>query len=357
MKKLIFILFLLLLSLTTKAQTEDSYELQKEIFDRQSDYLVPAQSLLNSDLYEIKYNRKIKEILFNGLPEYIDIQYFVTPSFEAERVLIIRKNKIYYHQAGKSIWSNYYQEINNKSNKLEKAVTIKVKKYKSNINEDDVKLIEKLYSAVLTKARHRIFTENELNNLIGGNDGSTYSFSLSNSGIKEGTTWSPDKNSKMYRLVEINNELINAVKLANETIELSVSLKNRIKKLIDETNLSDYNFEKNTISKIKDTIINHLNKNLDFKKLINMKNVSVSDDFIYTIKKGKIKRIKLQKTYHDRDLGKFSNWFNNLFEKNASKEYKKALKNLDLSYLNLELNLKVYIDLTFDNKLVLLEQY
>ena len=347
MKNLLLSFLIIFACTTTKAQIES----EKEVFANQSDYLVPAESLLNSYPYRIKYMEKVKEILFNELPEYFDIQYFVTPSFETERVLIIRKNKIIYHKAKQSIWKNYYKEFTEKSVKSKKN-KIAVEKYNCRINNDDNKLIKKLYRTVLSKARFRIFTENELQNLVIGNDGTTYSFTLFDYGATEGKTWSPKKDSKMYRLVEINNDLIKIVKNTseNDTIVLSSNIKKRIKKIIDEISLSDYDFENQTLKKIKDTIISHLNKNVNFEKLIKMKYVSVGDDFIYTIKNGKIKNIKLQEVYYDRDYGKFRNWFNNLFDKNASKEYENALKNLDLRYLNLELDLKVYLDLTYDNK-------
>lgn len=356
MRKLFLVLLLFFVNTTIKAQIEDDFE--DEIFVNQSDYLVPTESLLNSYPYRIRYVNKIKEILFNGLPQYFDIQYFATPSFETERVLIIRKNKIYYHQAKQSIWYHYFEEINGKENNSSKSKEVVVKKYKNDINTSDAKLIKRLYRAALSKARFRIFTESELNNLIISNDGTTYSFSLSDYGISEGQTWSPKKDSRMYRLVEINDDLISIVKNTNENdiITLPSNLKKRIKKLIDEINLSDYNFERHTLHKVKDTIIKHLNQNVDFDKLEKIKYLSVGDDFIYTIKKGKIKRIKLQEVYYDQDYGKFVNWFNNVFDKDASKEYKKALKNLDLSYLNLELNLKVYIDLMYDKETRLLKE-
>ncbi len=197
-----------------------------------------------------------------------------------------------------------------------------------------------------------IFTPDELNRLVIGNDGASHSFSISNNGIKEGTTWSPDTDSKMFRLVEVHKGLIKVVKrtTSNSEIVLPNKLEEDIKKLIDEINLSDLDFEKETIGSIKDTIVSHLNKNLPIKKLIDNGYTYVADDLIFTISDGKVKKVKEQEPYYDKDYSKFRNWFNNLFDKKISKHYKRALKNLDLTYLDLELDLKVYIDFELDKE-------
>ncbi len=328
----------------------DNYEL---IHSMQSDFLVPSESLLNSEPYSIKYNQKIKETLFKGLPDYFDIQYFSTPSFDTERVLVIYKEQIYYNLAQKSIWATYYEEIIDETDTIKiETDEIKVNRYQNKISEEDAELVNKLYRAAISKARFRVFSPDELNRLLVGNDGTTYSFSIFNNGIKEGTTWSPNEDSKMFRLVEIHKDIIDVVMRSstNSEIVLPNKLEKDIKKLIDEINLSDLDFEKETINTIKDTIVGHLNKNLPIKELINDGYTYVENDLIFTISKGKIKKVKEQEPYYDNDYSKFRNWFNNLIDKDVTKHYKRALKNLDLSYLNLELDLNVYIDFMLDKK-------
>lgn len=319
------------------------------VFSQISWFLLKAFCIVSLTVY----NSKLKEILFKGLPDYFDVQYFSTPSFDAERVLVIRKGKIFYHIAKQSIWGTYYKEITDRTDTIKiKTDKIEVDRFTNKISEENAELLNKLYRLAISRARYLIFTPDELKRLVIGNDGTSHSFSISNSGIKEGTTWSPDTDSRMFRLVEIHKDLIKVIKRTtlNSEIVLPSKLEENIKKLIDEINLSDLDFEKETSSKIKDTIVSHLNKNLPIKELIDDGYSYVADDLIFTISDGKIKKVKEQEPYYDTDYSKFRNWFNNLFDKKVSKHYNRALKDLDLTYLNLELDLKVYIDFELDKK-------
>jgi hypothetical protein len=354
--KFIIFLALIISFSSTFAQIDNQLENEKnnnfeEVYGFQSDFLVPTESLLHSEPYSINYNKKLKEILFEGLPDYFDIQYFSTPSFDTERVLVIRKGKIFYNIAKQSIWGTFYEEITDITDTVKiETDKIEVDRFTNKISDEDAELLNKLYRLAISKARYLIFTPDELNRLVIGNDGTSHSFSIFNNGIKEGTTWSPKTDSRMFRLVEIHKDLIKVVKrtTSNSEIVLPNKLEEDIKKLIDEINLSDLDFEKETINTIKDTIVSHLNKNLPIKKLIDDGYDYVADDLIFTISNGKIKNVKEQEPYYDRDYSKFRNWFNNFFDKKVGKHYKRALKNLDLTYLNLELDLKVYIDFILD---------
>lgn len=356
MKNIIFLAFIISYSSTLAQidnEAENNYIEFKEVYGFQSDFLVPTQSLLNSRPYKIKYTKKIKDILFSGLPDYFDIQYFSTPTFDTERVLVIYKNEIFYNNAKQSIWETFYKEITDTTDTFKiETNRIEVERFTNKISDKDSALLNKLYRLAISNARFLIFTPDELDRLVIGSDGTTHSFSIFNNGIKEGSTWSPDKDSRMFRLVEIHKDLITIVKRtkSNSEIVLQDKLVEDIKKLIDEINLPDLDFEKQTISTIKDTIVNHLNKNLPIKKLIYNGYNYVADDLIFTIKNGKIKKVKEQEPYYDSDYSKFRNWFNNLFDKKVCKHYKSALKNLDLTYLNLELDLKVYIDFILDKE-------
>lgn len=359
--KILTLLALIISFTSTFAQVEndDSFVVLddfEEVYGYQSDFLVPSESLLHSAPYRIKYYKKLKEILFAGLPEYIDIQYLSKPSFDTERVLVIRKGKIYYNIAKQSIWGTYYKEISDRTDTVKVGLNkIEVDRFITKISKEDAELINKLYRLALSKARFRIFTPDELKRLVIGTDGTSHSFSISNNGTKEGTTWSPNPDSRMFRLVEIHKDLIEVVKrtTSNSEIVLPNKLERNIKRLIDEINLSDLDFEKETINTIKDTIVSHLNNNLPIKELID-DGYYVPDDLIFTIRNGEIKKVKEQEVYYDRDYSKFRNWFNNLIERKVNKHYKKALKDLDLRYLNLELDLKVYIDFKLDKETLIL---
>jgi hypothetical protein len=356
LRKIITFLVLIISFPSTFAQINNQKENEnnnfEEVYAFQSDFLVPTESLLQSEPYSIRYNEKLKEILFEGLPDYFDIQYFSTPSFDTERVLVINKGKIFYNIAKQSIWGTFYKEITDTTDTIKIEDKIKVDRYTNKISDEFAELLNKLYRLSISKARYLIFTPDELNRLVIGNDGTSHSFSIFNNGIKEGTTWSPKTDSRMFRLVEIHKGLIKVIKrsTSNSEIVLPNKLEKDIKKLIDEINLSDLDFEKETINTIKDTIVSHLNKHLPINKLIDNGYNYVAEDLIFTISNGKIKKVKEQEAYYDRDYSKFRNWFNNIFDKKVSKHYKRALKNLDLTYLNLELDLKVYIDFILDKE-------
>ena len=120
-------------------QNNDFLDGFEEIYGFQSDFLVPTESLLHSEPYSIKYNSKLKEILFKGLPDYFDVQYFSTPSFDAERVLVIRKGKIFYHIAKQSIWGTYYKEITDRTDTIKiKTDKIEVDRFTNKISESSI---------------------------------------------------------------------------------------------------------------------------------------------------------------------------------------------------------------------------
>jgi len=335
------------------------------VYSNQSNHLVPLRSILDSDNYKIGYNLFLKKILFKEAFDYPDIQLLSQPSFNPENLLQIKKEKVLFFKPKNSIWSFFYRKKNDipvwKQNYLD---SIKVQKYSCNISKKSNKLIKKLYNVSIEKTRYRFFTEEEMKmQYTFGNDGETYTFSVANIGVKSGKIWSPKKENRMGRLVAINKELTRLVVNSNrnDTIEFSNLYTNKIKKLIDDIILSNEKEEKSFIKKIKDTIVNHLNKHLDINEKAYNRRRAYESNFIYKIRNGKIKTLKVQSDYNKTNEN-FLDWWDNLFYRKTTpiKMYKKALKNLDLSYLNLELNLKVYIDLEYNfrkEKLIIILDY
>jgi len=323
----------------------------------QYDYLTPPKGSLNSRIYEHRYDQILQKILFKGLPEYFDVQYYSSPSFGAEKVLVVRKGVIYYNVANKNIWSTYYHDImsNSNLNGIEKNKLL-VKRYELQILDKDAQLLEKLYRAVLSKTRHRIYKPKEMNRVALGNDGTTHLFSIHNLGIKEGEIWSPKEGSRMHRLVRIHEKLIEIITKneTNQILKIHQSLRIETTRLVNDLNFVTLSFEKNTIDSIKDTIVKHLNEYADIKKLMNQ-GYHVADDLVYKIRKAKVRTIKSQENYYG--YSEFRNWFNNTFVKDIRNVYKKELKNLDFGYLNIDLNLDVYLDLELDKKNFKLMRY
>ncbi|WP_151894057.1 hypothetical protein [Patiriisocius marinistellae] len=367
MRYYIFHLFILLYSTLSLGQTVDdlqeyldNVDKVEPVYSMQSEFLVPDESLLNSDAYQIRYYQKLKEILFEGLPNSYDTRFLSLPSFHEEEVLLLRNDTLYYNTVNIKIWHVHYNEILDNKPELDTVdEKIKLEKHIGKLSNNDAELLKKLYRAVLSKARYRIFSPEEMNRLVVGNDGTSYNFSISNYEQKDGSTWSPKKDSKMYRLVEIHKKLIQTLKESRENnqILLKEKLQNKIKTLIDEVNLSEFEFEKNTVRKVKDTIVSHLNKNFPTKRLAeSMEFDYVADDFIFTIENGKIVSVNFQEVdyegYSEKELIEIKSQENKLLN-----EYKKALSNLDLRYLNLELNLKIYIDLTYDDTDYILKEF
>ena len=69
-----------------------------------------------------------------------------------------------------------------------------------------------------------------------GVDGTNYYFSVADRALKTGTVWSPEKKSKMDRLVRIGYSLISLTESTEngKTAQLKTELINKIKKLTDE---------------------------------------------------------------------------------------------------------------------------
>ncbi len=174
-----------------------------------SEFLVPPVSILNNSHFRVNYQKKIREILLDGIAEHFDIKYVSMPSFELENALVISDRDIYYNITKEHIWGTYYKELVDTTGKVRlKRKKVKVEKYRNKISKKDAILLKKLYRSAISKTRYLVYTPEQLKWIESGLDGTNYSFSLKNNGKMEGTTWSPKKGSKMFRLVEIHKSLI-----------------------------------------------------------------------------------------------------------------------------------------------------
>lgn len=158
------------------------------------DHLEPVEGVFDLYDYQIEYYPKVRKILFDGLSDNPEIRYLIMPSFSGEKVLDINKDFasgkyfINFQIAEPSVWESI------QSDKTE----VKVKKIKKEISAKDIELIKTLFKkAILTV----IYPDKEINGL----DGTNYYFTSSH---KSGTIWSPESGSKMSKLVEIGNGIV-----------------------------------------------------------------------------------------------------------------------------------------------------
>jgi len=206
MKKLILIIFFLIGIVKINAQ---------------SDHLEPVDGILNSYDFEFEYHTKIREILFDGLTDTPNIRFLTLPSFSPTYVLDIDKDNetkkyyLIYHKCKTSIWYN------------DNWRKIKVDKYKSELTNKSAELMIKLFKTAINQTK---YYENELL----GFDGTDYYFSVFDKGIKTGTVWSPNKKTRMGKLVEIGNHLIELVKQEKFKVDFNENLTSRIENLITE---------------------------------------------------------------------------------------------------------------------------
>jgi hypothetical protein len=184
----------------------------------QSDNLQPARGIFDCYDYQFEYYSKIRKVLFKDLNDSPEIRFLVLPSFTPENVLDIqfdRNNEKYYlvfHICEKMIWYNETWEQTN------------VRKTRKEITKESVELIKKLFETAIHKSKHS-------EELLIVSDGTNYYFSIHN---KTGTVWSPSEGSKMGRLVNIGQKLIQLINSNNELVEFDDNFKENIIRLTTE---------------------------------------------------------------------------------------------------------------------------
>ncbi|MBN2820263.1 MAG: hypothetical protein JXP36_14905 [Bacteroidales bacterium] len=191
------------------------------------DHLEPVVGIFGDFDFQFEYYTKVRKILFNGLSDKPIIRFLVMPTLiYPENVLDIEyvkeEDKCYsiYQVCNKMIWSN-------RNNDWE---SIRVSRYKKEIDNKTVESLILLFKSAIYKTR---FSKN----VIPGNDGTDYYFSLFDGGrLKTGKIWSPYENTKMGRLVEIGNKLIEYTKTKDSHVGLNDKLKIEIENLTKEIN-------------------------------------------------------------------------------------------------------------------------
>ncbi|WP_299251832.1 hypothetical protein [uncultured Lacinutrix sp.] len=202
---------------STNAQNEN-----EEIILNRAEHLFPLDGILNSYDFQFEYYSDLRKSLLKGLSDSPKIQYLSTPSFSTEYVLHINDSIATYRKAINNIW---YSKNTDSTN---------IEKYKSPINKESIELLQNLYRKAIKKTKYQIIEPENSNNLISGNDGTTYLFSVYNFGIKSGKTWSPKEGTKLFDLVQINEEIIEKIKISKgKPIKINGRLKRKIHKLIE----------------------------------------------------------------------------------------------------------------------------
>jgi len=182
----------------------------------QNDHLEPVDGYFDMYNYRYEYYGNIRSILFNGLSESPEVRYFVLPSFETEYVLQVErgrdtKNQVIVKRAKQSIW--YTKDKS----------TIEVETWKNSLSQKDVDLIKQLYHNAIMKTQF-------VGHNTSGADGTRFYFSVNNLGLNTGQTWSPSGDTKMGKLTQISEKLMEEVK-STTFAGLSTSLRSQIKEL------------------------------------------------------------------------------------------------------------------------------
>lgn len=182
--------------------------------------LEPVQSIYDIYDFQFEYYSMVRKVLFKGLSDSPEIRYQVMPSFTPENVLVIEyddeKKKYYlkYHICKESIW--YSDDRKN----------VKVDTYKKEIDKASVDLIKSLFLAAVLQAKFP-------KEVIGGNDGTNYYFSVNHYGMKSGTIWSPAEYSNTGKLVSIGNALKELAKSKASIVWFDKKLITQIEKLLN----------------------------------------------------------------------------------------------------------------------------
>ena len=212
-------------------QQQDTSNQEDDFGDFSNHYLVPVEGYFDMYNYQHDYYSKIHSILFNGLEERPVIRFQVMPSFTPESVLDIefdkKDNKHYliYHICQQMIWCN--PEPNR----------ITVNKFRTEIDEKSVDLIKSLFDIAIAQVRYPkiIQSANSEEILIPSImlDGTSYYFTIGMIGypLRSGYTRSPSKGTKMEKLVDIGEKLIELAQSESEKVTLDKNLQKEIEEL------------------------------------------------------------------------------------------------------------------------------
>jgi len=299
----------------------------------QNDHLEPVSGLLNNYEHRFEYSKHIRNILFNGLGEFSELRYYVSPSFKNEHVLDISRGNpeylISYHIAEKSIWYSKDKE------------QVRVKKVRKIISKEDTKLLKKLYFNAIYKARY-IYSEFAIL------DGTGYVFSVNEKGIKTGQAHSPNKGTKIYDLVDISNRIIES--LNNEESNLftiSSKLRKEIKRLTNTFIITNNKDEISFNTKSRNKIIEYLNDSVREDDKTKFYKTLVFN-FNHLGKVTKIYYSRYDTTFYGEGISeRIEHWLEKRDLKKDLKYLNKRFKNFRMPHWQLEAPYKLKVNLKF----------
>ena len=183
------------------------------------DHLEPTVNIFAEYQFRYEYYSKVRDLLMKDL-SYIPVaQLVIIPSFSKEVIWQIqheRDGNKYYSSTvtgNHSIWYNQYED---------KPKKIKAEISTNEISQETGELIKRLFQTAVNTVRY------SPEDGMFGVDGTNYYFSSNN---RTGTIWSPDKESKMDRLVTVCYELMRQTSKGDEITE---ELASNIEQLISE---------------------------------------------------------------------------------------------------------------------------
>lgn len=199
-----------------------------------SNHLTPVKGGFEVNDSQFEYHSRVRNVLFNGLTELPEVRFLVIPSFTPENVLIIDYDRnidkyyLIYHICEQNIWYNPKWE------------EVKINKYRKEIDHKSVKLIKSLFDIATSQVKYadmnKIIYPDGSMKVVVGVDGTNYFFSvfLNELGMRSGAVWSPDKGSKMDKLVKIGESLVTLTKSEKERVSIDTELQKSIENLVNE---------------------------------------------------------------------------------------------------------------------------
>jgi len=152
------------------------------------------------------------------------IRFFIIPSFTPESILDIefdrttKKYMLVYQVCDKNIWYN------------KNIKQVKITRKSKEIAIESVTLINSLFETAIQGVKY-------IEEPVLRCDGENYFFTVNKLGIKTGKTWSPNKNTKMKRLVNIGLDLVKIANSEDTITKLNDNLKLQIIQLTNDLNV------------------------------------------------------------------------------------------------------------------------
>ena len=190
-------------------------------------HLLPTKDIFNTLPVEFEYYKEVRTILCGNMEVKPAIQVVILPAFSKEIVFQIFETfdegiyEAFIKTPTESIWSSRFMF-------KEHAQTIELEYSKVELNSAVFESLFQLYQAAIYSVRYERPGRNRRE------DGTSYYFSIWEEGLKTGRTYSPEKGSKMGRLVEITNQLIELMESSKSAMQPDPKLIREIKVLTKE---------------------------------------------------------------------------------------------------------------------------